>query len=170
MALPKIVLPPENATESDSAPLRGAAARVVANMESSLTIPTATSVRALPVKLLFDNRTVINNHLKRARGKVSFTHIVGYAIVKALKSMPEMNASFTTVDGKPALVTPAHVNFRAGHRRPQARRLPPTPGAERQSCGDDGFRAVLGNVRGHRASGPNRQTHRRGLCGHHHHP
>ena len=112
MALPKIVLPPENATESDSAPLRGAAARVVANMESSLTIPTATSVRALPVKLLFDNRTVINNHLKRARGgKVSFTHIVGYAIVKALKSMPEMNASFTTVDGKPALVTPAHVNF-----------------------------------------------------------
>lgn len=50
--------------------------------------------------------------MKRARGgKVSFTHIVGYAIVKALKSMPEMNASFTTVDGKPALVTPAHVNF-----------------------------------------------------------
>ncbi len=113
MALPKIVVPPDNATDTESAPLRGAAARVVTNMEASLTIPTATSVRAVPVKLLFDNRTVINNHLKRARGgKVSFTHLIGYAIVKALKSMPQMNDSFTvTEQGKPALVTPAHVNF-----------------------------------------------------------
>ena len=113
MALPKIVEPPENATETDSAPLRGVAARVVTNMESSLSIPTATSVRSVPVKLLFDNRTVINNHLKRARGgKVSFTHLIGFAVVKALKTMPEMNASFTeTADGKPAIVTPAHVNF-----------------------------------------------------------
>ena len=55
-------------------------------MDLSLTVPTATSVRTLPVKLLWDNRTVINNHLARARGgKVSFTHLIGYALIKALR-------------------------------------------------------------------------------------
>ncbi|HEY9496792.1 MAG TPA: multifunctional oxoglutarate decarboxylase/oxoglutarate dehydrogenase thiamine pyrophosphate-binding subunit/dihydrolipoyllysine-residue succinyltransferase subunit [Intrasporangium sp.] len=93
-------------------PLRGAPARVVANMESSLEVPTATSVRAVPAKLLIDNRVVINNHLARSRGgKVSFTHIVGYAMVKALSVIPEMNYGFAEKDGKPALVQPAHVNF-----------------------------------------------------------
>ena len=92
--------------------LRGAASRTVQNMESSLTVPTATSVRAVPVKLLFDNRTVINNHLARARGgKVSFTHLIGYAVVKALKAMPEMNTGFEVVDGKPHQLKPEHVNF-----------------------------------------------------------
>jgi len=92
--------------------LRGAAARTVSNMDVSLTVPTATSVRALPVKLLIDNRIVINNHLSRARGgKVSFTHIIGYAVVQALKVMPEMNFGFEEVDGKPNLVKPAHVNL-----------------------------------------------------------
>ena len=55
-------------------------------MEQSLTVPTATSVRAVPAKLLFDNRIVINNHLKRNKGgKVSFTHLIGYALVRALR-------------------------------------------------------------------------------------
>ncbi|CAA9368837.1 MAG: Dihydrolipoamide succinyltransferase component (E2) of 2-oxoglutarate dehydrogenase complex / 2-oxoglutarate dehydrogenase E1 component @ 2-oxoglutarate decarboxylase @ 2-hydroxy-3-oxoadipate synthase [uncultured Nocardioides sp.] len=92
--------------------LRGAPARTVANMDASLSVPTATSVRSVPVKLLWDNRTVINNHLARARGgKVSFTHIVGYALVKALREMPEMNVGFDVVDGKPNLITPAHINL-----------------------------------------------------------
>ncbi len=92
--------------------LRGAAARTVQNMDTSLTVPTATSVRAVPVKLLFDNRTVINNHLRRARGgKVSFTHLIGYAVVKALGAMPEMNTGFDVVDGKPTQLKPEHVNF-----------------------------------------------------------
>jgi len=92
--------------------LRGASARTAANMESSLTLPTATSVRAVPVKLLFDNRIVINNHLRRARGgKVSFTHLIGYAMVKALESVPVMNYSYTEIDGKPAVAKPKHVNF-----------------------------------------------------------
>ena len=47
--------------------LRGPAARVVTNMEASLGVPTATSVRAVPAKLLIDNRVVINNHLGRKR-------------------------------------------------------------------------------------------------------
>ncbi|MEU3423576.1 multifunctional oxoglutarate decarboxylase/oxoglutarate dehydrogenase thiamine pyrophosphate-binding subunit/dihydrolipoyllysine-residue succinyltransferase subunit, partial [Streptomyces murinus] len=92
--------------------LRGPAAAVAKNMDASLEMPTATSVRAVPVKLLFDNRIVINNHLKRARGgKISFTHLIGYAMVQAIKAMPAMNHSFTVKDGKPTLVKPAHVNL-----------------------------------------------------------
>ncbi|MGI8331008.1 multifunctional oxoglutarate decarboxylase/oxoglutarate dehydrogenase thiamine pyrophosphate-binding subunit/dihydrolipoyllysine-residue succinyltransferase subunit [Actinomadura scrupuli] len=92
--------------------LKGVAARTVANMEASLAVPTATSVRAVPAKLLIDNRIVINNHLKRGRGgKVSFTHLLGYAIVRALRAMPEMNAGYAEVDGKPMLVRPEHVNL-----------------------------------------------------------
>ncbi|MFI1950409.1 multifunctional oxoglutarate decarboxylase/oxoglutarate dehydrogenase thiamine pyrophosphate-binding subunit/dihydrolipoyllysine-residue succinyltransferase subunit [Streptomyces xinghaiensis] len=92
--------------------LRGPSAAVAKNMNASLELPTATSVRAVPVKLLFDNRIVINNHLKRARGgKVSFTHLIGYAMVQALKAMPSMNYSFTERDGKPTLVKPDHVNL-----------------------------------------------------------
>ncbi|HQR28298.1 MAG TPA: multifunctional oxoglutarate decarboxylase/oxoglutarate dehydrogenase thiamine pyrophosphate-binding subunit/dihydrolipoyllysine-residue succinyltransferase subunit [Nocardioides sp.] len=92
--------------------LRGAPARTVQNMDASLSVPTATSVRSVPVKLLWDNRIVINNHLARARGgKVSFTHIIGFALVKALRTMPEMNVGFDVVDGKPTLVTPAHINL-----------------------------------------------------------
>ncbi|MFF6962955.1 multifunctional oxoglutarate decarboxylase/oxoglutarate dehydrogenase thiamine pyrophosphate-binding subunit/dihydrolipoyllysine-residue succinyltransferase subunit [Streptomyces anthocyanicus] len=92
--------------------LRGPAAAVAKNMNASLELPTATSVRAVPVKLLFDNRIVINNHLKRARGgKISFTHLIGYAMVQAIKAMPTMNHSFGEKDGKPTLVKPAHINL-----------------------------------------------------------
>ena len=66
--------------------LKGMAKTLAANMDASLSIPTATSVRAIPAKLLIDNRIVINSHLNRTRGgKVSFTHIIGYAIIRALK-------------------------------------------------------------------------------------
>ncbi|POX62506.1 multifunctional oxoglutarate decarboxylase/oxoglutarate dehydrogenase thiamine pyrophosphate-binding subunit/dihydrolipoyllysine-residue succinyltransferase subunit [Streptomyces sp. Ru62] len=92
--------------------LRGPAAAVAKNMNASLELPTATSVRAVPVKLLFDNRIVINNHLKRARGgKISFTHLIGFAMVQAIKAMPSMNWSFGEKDGKPTLVKPPHVNL-----------------------------------------------------------
>ncbi len=92
--------------------LKGAAARVVTNMEESLSVPTATSVRSLPVKLLFDNRVVINNHLARGRGgKVSFTHIIAYALVQALKSQPEMNYAYEELDGKPAIRLNTDINL-----------------------------------------------------------
>jgi multifunctional 2-oxoglutarate metabolism enzyme len=107
---PKSATPvPAGATEEK---IRGAAARTALNMEASLAVPTATSVRAVPAKLLVDNRIVINNHLSRGRGgKISFTHVIGYAIVRALQAMPEMNYSFTEVDGKPVLVKPQHVGL-----------------------------------------------------------
>ncbi|MSZ10035.1 MAG: multifunctional oxoglutarate decarboxylase/oxoglutarate dehydrogenase thiamine pyrophosphate-binding subunit/dihydrolipoyllysine-residue succinyltransferase subunit, partial [Actinobacteria bacterium] len=104
-----VLASPDEATVE---PLRGVAGRVVASMEGSLSVPTATSVRAVPAKLMIDNRTVINNHLKRGRGgKVSFTHIIAYAMIKALRQMPEMNAFFTEVDGKPAIGRPTHINL-----------------------------------------------------------
>ncbi|HWM74636.1 MAG TPA: multifunctional oxoglutarate decarboxylase/oxoglutarate dehydrogenase thiamine pyrophosphate-binding subunit/dihydrolipoyllysine-residue succinyltransferase subunit, partial [Nocardioides sp.] len=113
--MPKESRPTAPAAASDEPKytvLRGAPARTAMTMDASLSVPTATSVRSVPVKLLWDNRTVINNHLARARGgKVSFTHIIGYALVRALRSMPEMNVGFETVDGKPNLITPAHINL-----------------------------------------------------------
>ncbi len=97
--------------ETTAVRLRGPAARVVANMETSLGVPTATSVRAVPAKLLIDNRIVLNNHLKRARGgKVSFTHLIGFALVETLREMPEMNWAYTEVDGKPGVQQNAAVN------------------------------------------------------------
>ncbi|MEU9439893.1 multifunctional oxoglutarate decarboxylase/oxoglutarate dehydrogenase thiamine pyrophosphate-binding subunit/dihydrolipoyllysine-residue succinyltransferase subunit [Streptomyces sp. NPDC048304] len=113
---PKAAAPAAKAPEAPEAPelitLRGPAAAVAKNMNASLELPTATSVRAVPVKLLFDNRIVINNHLKRARGgKISFTHLIGYAMVQAIKAMPSMNWSFGEKDGKPTLVKPPHVNL-----------------------------------------------------------
>ena len=103
---------PAPGADAHTTPLRGASARVVQNMEASLDVPTATSVRAVPAKLLADNRIVLNRHLARSRGgKVSFTHLIGYAMVRAAMDFPEMNASYAEVDGKPVLVTPEHVNL-----------------------------------------------------------
>jgi multifunctional 2-oxoglutarate metabolism enzyme len=94
-------------------PLRGAANAIAKNMQASLELPTATSVRAVPAKLLADNRIVINNHLRRSRGgKVSFTHLLGYAMVRALREFPNMNRHYGTDEkGKPAVVDPGHVNL-----------------------------------------------------------
>jgi 2-oxoglutarate decarboxylase len=101
----------ETAGEQRS-PIRGAAAAIAKNMQQSLSVPTATSVRAVPAKLLADNRIVINNHLKRTRGgKVSFTHLIGYAVVRALEAFPNMNRHFAEIDGKMVAVTPEHVNL-----------------------------------------------------------
>ncbi|GGW57818.1 multifunctional oxoglutarate decarboxylase/oxoglutarate dehydrogenase thiamine pyrophosphate-binding subunit/dihydrolipoyllysine-residue succinyltransferase subunit [Streptomyces griseoloalbus] len=111
-AKPKAAPSGEAKAGPEQVTLRGPSAAVAKNMDASLELPTATSVRAVPVKLLFDNRIVINNHLKRARGgKISFTHLIGYAMVQAIKAMPSMNHSFAKVDGKPTLVKPEHVNL-----------------------------------------------------------
>ncbi|ATE57139.1 2-oxoglutarate dehydrogenase E1 component [Actinosynnema pretiosum] len=104
--------PVQQAKGPEQKQLRGAAAAIAKNMELSLTVPTATSVRAVPAKLLADNRIVINNHLKRTRGgKVSFTHLIGYAVVRALQAFPNMNRHYAEINNKPHVVTPEHVNF-----------------------------------------------------------
>lgn len=111
-APPKAKTPAPQPDGDESQVLRGAAAAVVRNMAASLEVPTATSVRAIPAKLMIDNRIVINNHLKRTRGgKISFTHLIGYALVQAVNKFPNMNRHFAEVDGKPNAVTPAHTNL-----------------------------------------------------------
>ena len=98
--------------ETESKQLRGAAAAIAKNMDASLAVPTATSVRAVPAKLMADNRIVINNHLKRTRGgKISFTHLIGYAMVRALHDFPNLNRHYALIDNKPHAVTPEHVNL-----------------------------------------------------------
>jgi 2-oxoglutarate dehydrogenase E1 component len=94
-------------------PIRGAAARIVQNMEASLAVPTATSFRVVPARLLEVNRKILNNHLSRTRGgKVSFTHLIGFAIVEALKDVPVMNSTFVEgADQKPGVVHHQHVGL-----------------------------------------------------------
>jgi 2-oxoglutarate dehydrogenase E1 component len=92
--------------------LRGMPKTLAANMDESLTVPTATSVRTVPAKLMIDNRIVINNHMARTRGgKVSFTHLIGWAIIQALKEFPSQNVFYAEIDGKPSVVAPAHINL-----------------------------------------------------------
>ncbi len=111
---PAAKAPAAGAEEAPGEPLRGVAARIVENMEASLEVPTATSFREVPAKLLEVNRKVINGYLSRTRGgKVSFTHIIGYAVVRAIAdTVPSMNNTFVAgPDGKPRKVTNEQVNL-----------------------------------------------------------
>ena len=92
--------------------IAGSSEKILGNMVSSLSIPVATSQRTIPVKLLEENRTLINNHLKRLnQGKISFTHLISWAILKAVQSMPVMNNAFTIIDGKPHIIKRKDVNL-----------------------------------------------------------
>ena len=88
--------------DETATPLRGSAARIVTNMTASLGVPTATSVRNVPARLLEINRIALNEALSRATGaKVSFTHLIAFAIVRGLKQTPSLNATFVeAVDAK----------------------------------------------------------------------
>ncbi len=95
-------------------PIRGVGARIVSNMEASLTVPTATSFREVPAKLLEVNRKIVNGHLSRKMvRKVSFTHLIGYAVVRAISdTVGAMNNIYTTdAAGKPRVVRPEHIGL-----------------------------------------------------------
>ena len=92
--------------------LRFGRERIVRNMEASLELPTATSFRIIPAKLLEENRRIINRFLEGGRGgKVSFTHLIGWAIVRALEAVPGMRQSFVEADGVPYVVRHDQVNL-----------------------------------------------------------
>jgi len=114
---PKVITP-NNGAAADSEPvgepIRGAGAAIATNMERSLTVPTATSFRNIPAKLLEVNRSVINGYRARSgQGKVSFTHLIGYAMVRAIAdAAPNMNNSFVAgADGKPRILRNPHINM-----------------------------------------------------------
>jgi len=103
---------PEGIAGDRLEPLRGADAVLAQRMEESLQVPTATSVRVIPAKLLEVNRKILNRQLARGRGgKVSFTHLIGWAVVQALAKVPAMNSTFRLVDGKPAVVRHPRLNL-----------------------------------------------------------
>jgi multifunctional 2-oxoglutarate metabolism enzyme len=104
--------PRSRPAEPQSQPLSGAAKVIAQRMEESLEVPTATSVRQVSAKLLEVNREILNRHLQRAgAGKVSFTHLIAYAVTKAVKDHPGMNVTYAETDGKPARVPHEHVNL-----------------------------------------------------------
>lgn len=103
---------PKPEPEDEVKIIAGSSAKVLENMSSSLTIPVATSQRAIPVKLLEENRTIINKFLKKTDiGKISFTHLISWAILKAIKNVSVMNYAFTVLDGKPHVIKRKSVNI-----------------------------------------------------------
>lgn len=103
---------PEPDTEDEVKVIAGSAAKILDNMSTSLTIPVATSQRTIPVKLLEENRTLINKYLKQKDlGKVSFTHLISWAILRSISSVPAMNNAFTIIDVKPYLIKRKDVNL-----------------------------------------------------------
>ncbi len=93
-------------------PLRGAAALIAANMVASLSVPLATSQRILPVKVIDENRRLLNHHRALlGKSKISFTHLIGWAIVKAAGMVPAINAAYTENDGQPFRIVRSQVNL-----------------------------------------------------------
>jgi 2-oxoglutarate dehydrogenase E1 component len=98
--------------EGEVIPIRGPALKIVENMESSLSVPTATSERRIPVKLLDENRRIINQHLaENDRGKASYTHLIAWALLRALDSFPQLNDGYAEVDGTSSRVKRKSVNL-----------------------------------------------------------
>jgi len=95
--------------------LRGARGRIAANMIASLAVPTATSVHPVPAGVLAANRSLLNGKLREAAGpKVSFTHLIGWAVVRALGDVPALNASYlddADGTGTPGVARHAHVGL-----------------------------------------------------------
>ncbi len=90
----------------------GPAAKIASNMDESVEIPTATSLRVVPVKMLAEDRSLINRHLsQRGEPKATFTHFIGWAVVKAIQEIPVMNSYYQSKDGQPHRANPEHVNL-----------------------------------------------------------
>ena len=104
--------PPDPATGDQLQPLRGAAGRIAENMAASVVIPLATSQRTIAVKVVDENRRIINQHRTlTGRSKVSYTHLIGWAIVKALDEIPALNHAYTERDGQPYRLVHTQVNL-----------------------------------------------------------
>jgi 2-oxoglutarate decarboxylase len=98
--------------EGEAIPIRGPALKIVENMESSLSVPTATSERRIPIKLLDENRRIINQHLaEKDRGKASYTHVIAWALLRALETFPQLNDGYTQVNGAPSRLKRAGINL-----------------------------------------------------------
>lgn len=113
VASPSAAPAPEAPASADSIPIKGPAARLAQNMNESLTVPTATTFRELAVARLEAARKGLNDSLKQAgrNEKISFTHLIAWAIVRATRQHPVMGHTFAEVDGKPVRITPPGINL-----------------------------------------------------------
>lgn len=92
--------------------IKGVSAKIVENMNESTEVPTATSLRVLPVKMLVEDRAIINRHLlQRGEPKASFTHFIAWSIVKAIEDFPNLNAFYAQIEDTPHRVKPSQVNL-----------------------------------------------------------
>ena len=98
---------------SGAVPITGPAARLVANMNESRSMPTATSFRELAVSTLETRRRELNSTLRTAgRGeKVSFTHLIGYAVARAAERHSALTTVYSEIDGVPHRIAGAAVNL-----------------------------------------------------------
>src|SRR5207244_9199588 len=97
----KPAAPSEPAPGEQLQPLRGAAGRIAGNMAASVVIPLATSQRTIAVKVMDENRRIINEHRTLiGRGKVSYTHLLGWAVIRALEEQPGINHAYAATDGQ----------------------------------------------------------------------
>jgi 2-oxoglutarate dehydrogenase E1 component len=94
-----------------AAPIVGPALRLLQNMQASLTVPTATSFRDTDVSALWEFRAALNRELAARGKKLSFTHVIGWAIVRACEQYPSMFGAVVDVDGAPHRLAPDAVNF-----------------------------------------------------------
>ena len=97
--------------EGEIRPLRGPAAMLAKAMDESRSVPTATSFRTLAVDTLDAKRKALNGVLSERGMKVSFTHLIAWAIVKAAQEWPVMGRAFEERDGKPVVVEPGAINL-----------------------------------------------------------
>ena len=103
---------PINEDKFDYEKIKGVSAKIVANMEASLEIPTATSLRVIPVKMLIEDRTIINRHIEsRGDNKATFTNFIAWAVIKAIEEVPSMAHSLQYIDGVPTRVKPKQINL-----------------------------------------------------------
>jgi 2-oxoglutarate dehydrogenase E1 component len=91
-------------------PITGPAARLVANMTDSLSVPTATSFRDIQAGTMDARRKALNAALAGSK-KISFTHLIGYAIVQAAKQFPVMTHTLQEIEGKPHRADPGSIGL-----------------------------------------------------------
>lgn len=135
--------------------IRGPAVKIVENMEASLAVPTATSIRQIQIKLLDENRRWINRHLEsQGRGKTSFTHFIAWAMLRAIARYPQLNDGYQEIDGAPTRLKRAEVNLGVAvdvQKRDGTRSLlvPNLKGANRMSFRQflDGYQELIGRAR-----------------------
>ncbi len=112
VALPVAPIAEESVEGLERVIIRGPAVKIVENMEASLGVPTATSVRQIQIKLLDENRRWINRHLEsQGQSKTSFTHFIAWAIIKAIGRYPRMNDGFQMVEGVPQRLKRQEINL-----------------------------------------------------------